>query len=192
MRFSFVVFFSTEQGGFHLSRQIKKLVLSALFLALGLVLPFFTMQIPQIGSMLLPMHLPVLLCGFLCGGGWGLAVGAITPLLRSLLFTMPYLFPTASAMAFELAAYGLLAGILYRLLKKTTFNLYLSLLITMIGGRIVWGIVMTIFSGISGSEFGFATFFAGAVTTALPGILLQILIIPPILLALRKSGHFPE
>jgi thiamine transporter ThiT len=88
-------------------KTTKKMVLSALFIALGLVLPFFTGQIPQIGSRLLPMHIPILLCGFVCGAPFGLAAGFITPLLRSLIFGMPPMMPTAVAMAFELAAYGL-------------------------------------------------------------------------------------
>ncbi len=95
----------------------KKLVYSALFLALALVLPFLTGQIQTFGQMLAPMHLPVLLCGFVCGPVWGLAVGAVAPLLRSLLFGMPPMFPTAVAMAFELAAYGLFTGLFYRLLS---------------------------------------------------------------------------
>ena len=82
----------------------RKLTLSALFLALGLVLPLITGQIPQIGKMLLPMHIPVLLCGMVCGWPYGLAVGAVMPLLRGLLFGMPVLYPTGIGMAFELAA----------------------------------------------------------------------------------------
>ena len=90
---------------------VRALVLSAMFLALGLVLPFFTGQIPQVGSMLLPMHLPVFLCGLICGWQYGAAVGFVTPLLRMSLFGMPPLL-TAVAMAFELAAYGGVAGFL--------------------------------------------------------------------------------
>ena len=82
----------------------KKLTLSAAFLGLGLVLPFLTGQVPQVGSMLLPMHIPVLLCGIICGWEYGLAVGAILPLLRSVIFGMPPMYPTALAMTFELAA----------------------------------------------------------------------------------------
>ena len=90
----------------------RKLTLSALFLALGLVLPLITGQIPQIGKMLLPMHIPVLLCGMVCGWPYGLAVGAVMPLLRGLLFGMPVLYPTGIGMAFELAAYGAVIGLL--------------------------------------------------------------------------------
>ena len=79
--------------------QILRLALSALFLAIGFVLPFLTGQIQQVGNMLLPMHLPVLVCGFVCGWPWGLAVGFVLPLLRSLFFGMPPMVPTALAMA---------------------------------------------------------------------------------------------
>ena len=96
------------------SVQIRKLTYSALYLAIALVLPFLTGQIPEIGSMLCPMHIPALLCGFVCGWPWGLAVGFVSPLLRSLLFGMPTAY-TAAAMAFELAAYGAVSGILYRI-----------------------------------------------------------------------------
>jgi thiamine transporter ThiT len=100
------------------SLQIRKLTYAALFLALAMVLPFLTGQIPQIGKSLCPMHIPALLCGFLCGWPWGLAVGLIAPLLRSVTFGMPAMFPDAVVIAFELAAYGAVAGILYRLLPK--------------------------------------------------------------------------
>ena len=99
-----------------LENRIVKITLSGMFLGLALVLPFLTGQIPEIGSMLCPMHIPVLLCGYLCGGTWGLIVGLMAPLLRSMIFGMPPMFPTAVCMAFELAIYGLSAGVLYRML----------------------------------------------------------------------------
>lgn len=89
--------------------QIKQMILGALFVAIGLVLPFFTGQIPAVGRMLLPMHIPVLLCGLICGWKYGLAVGAVLPLTRSLLFGMPTLYPTAIAMTFELATYPVIS-----------------------------------------------------------------------------------
>lgn len=82
-----------------------------------LVLPFFTAQIPSIGSMLLPMHIPVLICGFVCGGPYGLLVGAIVPLLRSVMFGMPPML-VAIPMAFELAAYGFMTGFLIKSSKR--------------------------------------------------------------------------
>ena len=90
----------------------KKLTMSAVCLALGLLLPFVTGQVPQVGNMLCPMHLPVFLCAFLCGPVWGAGVGVLTPLLRSFLFHAPPI-PLALAMAPELLTYGLTAGLLY-------------------------------------------------------------------------------
>ena len=119
---------------------LKNLVLSAMFLAIGIVLPFFTGQIPQIGKMLLPMHLPVFLCGLICGWQYGLAVGLILPVMRSSIFFMPAMFPTAIAMSFELAAYGAVAGFLYKRSKwQCIIALYRSLIIAMLAGRLVWG-----------------------------------------------------
>ena len=97
---------------------LRKRILAALFLAIGLILPFITMQIPAVGKMLCPMHIPVLLCGYICGGPYGLLIGIITPLLRGVLFGMPAIFPNAFCMAFELATYGLVAGILSEKMTK--------------------------------------------------------------------------
>ena len=149
----------------------KKLTYSALFLALGLVLPFLSGQIPSIGSLLLPMHIPVLLCGFLLGPPYGLLVGVITPLLRSMLFGMPP-FMSAFTMAFELAMYGFTSGLLYAKTKK----IYFSLLVAMLAGRIVWGIVNVVILGIE--AFPFSAFLAGAFLQAIPGIILQLILIP--------------
>lgn len=92
----------------------RDLVLAALFLALAFVLPMITGHVPQVGNMLCPMHFPVLLAGFVLGGPWGLALGFLAPLLRSVLFGMPPLYPIAIAMAFELATYGAVAGWMYK------------------------------------------------------------------------------
>ena len=97
-----------------------------------ITLPFLTMQIPAVGSMLLPMHIPVLLCGFFCGWRYGLIVGVVAPLLRSVLFGMPPMFPTAAAMAFELAAYGALTGLLFQRFPKKAGYIYATMLISMI------------------------------------------------------------
>ena len=169
------------------NKNLLKLTYAAVCLALCLVLPFLTGQIPQIGSKLLPMHIPVLLCGFLCGPVWGLAVGLIAPILRSLLFGMPPLFPTAAAMAFELAAYGFLSGLFYKLLPKKTPYLYLSLILAMIGGRLIWGLAQTVFMGMAGKSFTLAAFWAGAFANAWPGIILQLVLIPPVVAVLKKA-----
>lgn len=167
--------------------KTRKLVAAAVCLALCLVLPFLTGQIQQIGNALCPMHIPVLLCGFVCGPWYALAVGFIAPLLRFVLFGMPPLFPIGLGMCFELAAYGVLTGILYRALPKKNRYIYASLLGAMLGGRIVWGVARAILSGVSESAFTWAAFLAGAFTNAVPGILLHIVLIPPIVIALRRA-----
>jgi thiamine transporter ThiT len=165
----------------------KNLVLAALFLALGLVLPFLTGQIPQIGSRLLPMHIPILLCGLICGWKYGGAVGFVTPLLRSVIFGMPPFFPTATAMAFELLTYGLVIGLVYgKMPKKNIGTLYAALVAAMLAGRVVWGIVQFIQLGISGTGFTWQAFMAGAFLNAIPGIILQLILIPALMTALDK------
>ena len=170
------------------SVQIRRLTYAALFLAIAQVLHFITGQIPEIGAMLSPMHIPLLHCGFICGWPWGLAVGFIAPLLRSVLFGMPAMFPGAVAMAFELAAYGCIAGWLRQRLPKTNAMVYVILLIAMIVGRIVWGAARLILAGISGSGFTWAMFLSGALLNAVPGIILHIILIPILVIALEKAG----
>ena len=165
--------------------KLHKMVLAALFLALAYVMPFLTGQIPGIGSMLCPMHLPVLLCGFICGWPLGLLVGFVAPLLRSLTLAMPPLFPTAVCMAFELAAYGAMAGLSRRLLPKKKPYIYCSLLVAMIVGRVGWGASMLVCTGIQGADFTLSAFLAGAILNALPGIVLQIVLIPVLVMVLE-------
>ena len=168
--------------------RIRKLTYSALFLAIAQILPFITGQIPQIGAMLSPMHIPVLLCGFLCGYPWGLAVGFIAPLLRGVLFGMPVLFPTGVAMAFELAVYGSLSGFLCRIFPRRRWSVLVVLIISMIVGRLVWGIVRLLLAGLQGNSFTWAMFLAGAVTNAIPGIVLHLLLIPILVTAMQRAG----
>ena len=170
-----------------MNNKNRRLAYSALFLALALVLPFLTGQIPTIGKALSPMHIPVMLCGFICGPLWGAAVGAIAPLLRSVLFGMPAMFPGAVAMTFELTTYGILSGWLYRLLPRKPWNIYASLLVAMVGGRLVWGAARFALAGLSGSEFPFSAFLAGAVTGAIPGIILHIALIPLLVMGLERA-----
>lgn len=168
------------------SKKLYRLILAAMFLALALVLPFLTGQIQQIGNALCPMHIPVLLCGFFCGPWYALAVGFIAPLLRFALFGMPPLMPVGIAMSFELATYGLVSGLLYRLLPKKKPYIYVSLIGAMLAGRIVWGAVRTVMYGLGKSPFGWAAFMSGAFLNAIPGIIVQIVLIPVLVMALKK------
>jgi thiamine transporter ThiT len=157
--------------------DVNRLVLSAMFIALGFALPFLTGQLQTLGSMLSPMHIPVLLCGFVCGWPWGLIVGTLTPLLRSLILGMPPLFPIALAMAFEMAVYGAVAGLLYEKLPKKPLYVLISLIAAMLAGRLVWGLAMYL--------------LVGTFLNAWPGIILHIALIPPIVMALEKAKFIP-
>ena len=165
-------------------KNILALTVSALCLALAYVLPFLTGQIQQIGAMLLPMHIPVLLCGFICGWKWGLGVGVIAPLLRSLCLGMPPFFPTALCMALELAAYGAVAGSMHKLLPRKKLYIYCSLLTAMVVGRLIWGAARFVCMGIKGGSFTFAAFLSGALLNAIPGIIVQIILIPLLVMIL--------
>ena len=158
--------------------DLIKLALASMFLALAFVMPFLTGQIPEIGAMLCPLHIPVILCGFVCGWPWGLVVGFVAPILRSLTLGMPPIFPTGVCMAFELAAYGAVCGLMHSLLPRKKPFVYCSLIVSMIVGRIIWGVAMYICVGLGGGSFTFAAFIAGAFTNALPGIIVQLVLIP--------------
>jgi len=168
-------------------KNTKKLVTTGICLAVALLLPFLTGQIPSIGSALSPMHIPVLICGFLCGWPYGLLVGLIAPPLRFLLFGMPPIFPTGVAMAFELAAYGCMTGLLYAKLPKKMSSIYLALVPSMLVGRAVWGVVRVILSGVAGSSFTWAMFLSGAFLSAVPGIICHLLLVPIIVKAVEKA-----
>lgn len=176
-------------------KSVHRLTLSALFLALGLILPFITGQIPTIGRMLLPMHIPVLLCGLICGWEYGLGIGLITPLLRSVLFHSPAMFPMAFAMAFELATYGAVIGWMYAKFKsKNLSSIYLSLLMAMVCGRVMYGLVMALITTLLHQPYSFEIFMTAAITSGIPGIIIQLILIPVIMLFLYRTGmlHYNE
>ena len=146
-----------------MKNNLKNLTITAMLFALGMVLPFFTGQIPQIGGMLLPMH-----------------------------FGMPPIYPTALAMAFELAAYAFVSGYLYENSKwQCVKALYKCLCVSMIIGRIVWGIAQILLLGISGTAFTFQAFITGALLNAVPGIALQLMLIPAVMAALNRAKVVP-
>ena len=167
----------------------KKVVISAMFLAIGVALPFLTGQIKEIGDSLLPMHFPVMICGLILGGGWGLAVGAILPFLRAIIAGMPPIYPNAVWMSLELATYGFVVGILYfKFFKKQLWWLYSSMFISMMSGRVVWGVAKTILLGLGDKPFTFEAFIMGGFIDALPGIILQLIIIPVIVKLISKKN----
>ena len=169
-----------------MNHKVNKLVYASLFLALALALPFLTGQIPQIGIMLTPMHFPVLLCGYLCGWQWGMVVGFAAPLLRSVLFGMPVMYPMTVCMALEPATYAAVSGMLYQSLPQKRCFLYVSLAVAMISGRLVWGWTRFLCAGLDTDAFGLSAFWAGAVGMSIPGILLQLVIVPVLVTVAEK------
>ena len=169
--------------------KLKKLILSGFFIALAIILPFFTGQIPQIGAMISPMHIPALLSGFVCGWPYGAIAGFISPLLRSILTGgFPPMFPTAFAMAFELFTYAAATAFFSKILGNGTKGIYISLVLSMIAGRIVWGIVMFALTVAGAAKFTFALFIAGAFTNAIPGIIIHIAVVPILVILFKKAG----
>ena len=164
--------------------QAVRLTETALCIALGLLLPTVFHAFGA-GNVLLPMHIPVLLCGLLCGWQYGAVCGIVVPFLSSVFTGMPPIFPVGTAMIFELCAYGLLAGLFYRV---RNWNVYAALIGAMLGGRLVSGVANTVLMGIAGKPYGFSIFLSSAFITAWPGIVLQLVLIPILILSLQKSG----
>lgn len=167
------------------NRRIYKTVLAAMCVALGVALPIAMHGIPNAGSVLLPMHIPVLLCGLLCGGAYGLACGVLAPVLSSAITSMPgpaYL----PSMVCELAIYGLAAGVLISLVhsRRRVVNVYISLIGAMVLGRIAYGAVNALVFHFG--DYSIGVWLTASFVTALPGIVIQLLVLPPIVLALDK------
>lgn len=166
--------------------SLKKLIFSAFFLAMGFILPMLIGQIPTIGKALLPMHIPIFLCGMICDCKYGALIGFILPILRSLLFSVPVMYPTAIAVAFEMACYGLTVGLIYGFSKKKSiFSIYVSMIIAMILGRIVRCFAEILLLNLQGNSFIWKTFATGVILNSLPGILLQLIVIPIVMLTLK-------
>lgn len=174
---------------------LYKLLVSAVLLALGMVLPFLTGQIPTIGQAISPLHIPAFIAGLTCGWGWGAALGFVLPLLRSVVFGMPPLVAVAIPMAFELAAYGALAGLMDPLLRRRMkrFPAMLgALLIAMVGGRILGGVAKAIVMGVTGSSFTLGMFVSSYFVTTAPGAVIHLILVPALVLALEKAHLSPN
>ena len=165
--------------------NIKELTIAAMCLALAMLLPFLTGQIPTIGAMLSPMHFPVLLGAFFISWKWAVLVGFTAPLLRFAIFSMPPM-PFGIAMAFEMATYGLVVSIMYRHLPQKRASIYAALITAMIAGRIVWGAARLVIAGATQSAFTWQLFIGGALLEAIPGIVVQLVLIPIIVMAVKK------
>lgn len=167
---------------------IKKLTLTAMFLSLGIVLPMIFGQVPQIGSMLLPMHIPVFLCAFICGWKYSVPMSFVLPLLRTVLFSRPKMYPDAIAIAFELAVYALVAGLIFEAFSKKDLKaVYVSLISAMVLGRVVRIVVQMALLGLKGTPLTFGAVFSSVVIVGLPGIILQLIAVPLILFTFKRN-----
>lgn len=164
--------------------KTNELVKAGFFLALGLLLPYvFHITGGMGGQVLLPMHIPVLLCGFILGGKYGLIVGVITPFLNSVLTGMPPIYPTAVAMALELGAYGFISGYLY---KNKKLNMFVSLTTAMVLGRVISGIANYILLSMVGKKYMLTLFITSSFIRPIWGIILQLILIPVIIKAVNS------
>lgn len=161
--------------------KTKYLTLASLLTALGIIFPTLFHMFSISGNIFLPMHIPVLICGFICGWKYGGICGIIIPLMCSVITGKPVLFPTGIVIAFELCTYGLVSGLSY---KK--FNVFFSLGFAMIIGRLVNGAMNFLFLGVSGAEYSFKIFITATLLTPFPGIIIQFIIIPFIIIVLTK------
>lgn len=171
-----------------MNKHIDKIVLTGLFIAIGIVLPPL-FHGAGLGPVISPMHFPVLLCGLMLGWKYGVISGIVTPILVSFMFGVPPLFPVAIVMSIELATYGLVGGALFaskKMIRYEPARLYLSLIIAMILGRVVYGLVYALMFVLDLSTFAFSTYLTTMFVTGLPGIVLQILIVPAVVMALKR------
>jgi hypothetical protein len=166
--------------------KTHSLILSGVFIALGLVLPMAFHMIGGAGPIFLPMHIPVLIAGFFLSPMLALSVGVITPLLSGLLTGMPPIFPMMPIMMLELGIYGLTISLIR---SNVTKNPYIALLVSMILGRIAGGFMVFVLSTFFAAKLPSAlVFITTAVTTGIPGIFIQLIIIPIVVIAINKSN----
>lgn len=170
--------------------SVKKAIITAACIALSVVLPMTLHAIPNAGSIYAPMHIPVLLCGLICGGPLGLLCGLLGPLLSNLLTGMPPMayLPT---MMVELAVYGLVAGLLMKLVRTRSLyaDLYISLISALLAGRVVAGIARALI--FAPGKYSLAAWVTSYFVTVLPGIIIQLVLIPTIVFALEKARLIP-
>lgn len=170
---------------------VKKSIITAVCIALCVVLPQAFHAVPNAGAIYLPMHIPVLLCGLICGWSYGLLCGLAGPALSALLTGMP---PAAvlPGMLVECGVYGLAAGLLMQLLrtKHLYADLYISLAAAMLLGRVVSGIAKALI--FSAGSYSMASWVAGSFVTALPGIVIQLALLPGIVYALMRARLIPQ
>lgn len=170
---------------------LYSLLVTAILLAVGIVLPFLTGNMQVLGQAISPLHIPVLICGLTCGWGWGMGLGIVLPLLRSVLFGMPPLVPVAIPMAFEMAAYGALCGLLYPMLSKAYWAMLIAMVIAMLAGRLVGGAAKAVVMGIQGNAYTFQAFVTAYFVNTAVGAVIHLIVVPLVVTALEKARLSP-
>lgn len=176
---------------------LYRMVVTAVLLAVGLVLPFLTGQLQSIGQLISPLHIPAFICGLTCGPVWGGLLGAVLPLMRMALFGMPPL-SAALPMTFELCAYGLVTGLMYpalcRGLRRRLPAMLGALIAAMIAGRIIGGAakaLLLISGAISGNPLTLQAFITGYFVDTAVGALIHLVVVPAVVAALEKARISP-
>ena len=171
--------------------SVKKSILTAACIALCVVLPMAFHSIPNAGSIFCPMHIPVLLCGLICGWPYGLLCGLAGPVLSSLLTQMPVAAMLPSMMI-ELAVYGIITGIMMRLVhtKKLYADLYINLIFAMLAGRVAAGTAKALI--FAAGEYSVAAWISGHFIMAWPALLIHLTLIPLLVSSLEKAKLIPK
>lgn len=170
---------------------VKKSIITAVCIALCYVVPLLFHGVQNAGRVFLPMHLPVFLCGLICGWQYGLLCGLAGPALSSLLTSMP---PAAMlpSMMLELAVYGCVSGLMMRFIrtKNAYADLYISLIAALLCGRVVAGLMQALI--FSKGAYSMTAWVSGYVVTSWPGTLIQLVLLPSVVFALMKAHLIPE
>lgn len=171
--------------------NVKKSIITAVCIALCYVIPLMFHGIQNAGSIFCPMHIPVFICGLICGWQYGLLCGIAGPALSSALSGMPPVAILPSMMV-ELAAYGTAAGLMMKLVrtKSTYADLYISLIVAIVCGRVLAGLAKALI--FARGSYSMSAWIAGSVVTSWPGTVIQLVFIPTIVFALMKSHLIPE
>jgi len=171
--------------------NVKKSIITAVCIALCYVIPLMFHGIQNAGSIFCPMHIPVFICGLICGWQYGLLCGIAGPALSSALSGMPPVAILPSMMV-ELAVYGTAAGLMMKLVrtKSTYADLYISLIVAIVCGRVLAGLAKALI--FARGSYSMSAWIAGSVVTSWPGTVIQLVFIPTIVFALMKSHLIPE
>lgn len=171
--------------------NVKKSIITAVCIALCYVIPLMFHGIQNAGSIFCPMHIPVFICGLICGWQYGLLCGIAGPALSSALSGMPPVAILPSMMV-ELAVYGTAAGLMMKLVrtKSTYADLYISLIVAIVCGRVLAGLAKALI--FARGSYSMSAWIAGSVVTSWPGTVIQLVFIPTIVFALMKSYLIPE